>query len=143
MSEGSDGPRDIRIAEDQHQAYVELTEDESSPFHEINKKDMFVFAMGYGFDQGLRTPIDGTTRALFNIESMSTKELWNARAVAVYETEDHSVLQDRGEVFTIAREYANGGMEQLYKKYTGPEDTFSELSNEIIEYGLDRLDVKE
>jgi dnd system-associated protein 4 len=139
MPEETSGPRDIRIAEEQHPFYVELTEDEASPFHEVTKTDLFMFALGYGFDLGVRTPIDGSTRALFNIDSLTTDQLWNIRAIAVHETEDHEILRDRSEVFKIAKEYAHGGMEQLHKNYTGPNDTFSELSREIIQYGQTRL----
>jgi hypothetical protein len=139
MPEESSGPRDIRIAESQHPYYVELTEDEASPLYGTTKTDLFVFAMGYGFDIGVRTPIEGGTRALFNIDSLSSKQLWNTRAIAIHETEDHETLRDRSKVFKIAREYAHGGMEQLHNNYTGPDDTFSELSREVIEYGQKRL----
>lgn len=139
MPEESSGPRDIRIAESQHPYYVELTEDEASPFYDTTKTDLCVFAMGYGFDLGVRTSIDENTRALFNIDSLTSDQLWNIRAIAIHETEDHDILRDRGEVFTIAREYAHGGMEHLHSNYTGPDDTFSELSKEAIEYGQERL----
>lgn len=139
MPKETDAPRDIQIAEDQHTAYVELTEDESSPFSEVQKMDLFVFAMGYGFDQGLRVPIDGSKRALFNVSSMSDAQRWNFRAIAVQEKEDHSILRDKKQVYKIGREYANGGMEQLYKIYTRPGDTFSELSSELVRYGDKRL----
>ena len=138
MFEKSSGPRDIRIAEDQHPLYVELTEDESSPFYNVTKTDLFIFAMGYGFDQGLRTPISGNTRALFNIDSLDTNQLWNIRAIAVYETESHEVLRDRKQVFDIAREYAHGGIDNLHKNYASPGDTFSDLTNEIVKCGESR-----
>jgi len=139
MPEESSGPRDIRIADEQHHMYQELTEDEASPFYETTKTDMFVFAMGYGFDQGLRTEITDSRRALFQIRDLSSAQDWNVRAIAVYEKEDHRVLQDKSEVYQIAVEYAHGGMDQLYKQYTSPGDFFSEISSEIIQYGIQRL----
>lgn len=141
MSDESSGPRDIRIEEEQHTKYQELSEDSDSPFEGIQKKDLFIFAMGYGFDQGLRKPIDDSTRALFNIDSLTEDQHWAIRAVAVHEEEDHEILRDRTEVYEIAREYANGGMDQLHSVYTRPGDFFGELSSDIITRGEERLDV--
>lgn len=142
MTEETSGPRDVRIDEAQHGKYKELTEDSGSPFESLQKKDLFVFAMGYGFDQGLRKPIDGSTRALFNIDSLTEEQQWNIRAVAVNEQEDHEILRDKTAVYKIAREYANGGMDQLHNVYTRPGDFFGELSSELLAYGETRLEME-
>lgn len=141
MPTNTNVPRDIRIAESQHPDYAELTEDASSPFSHIQKKDLFIFAMGYGFDQGLRTSVESSTRALFNADSLTNMQTWTMRAIAVHEAEDHTVLRDPERVYTIAQEYAHGGMNQLHSVYTRPGDTFSDLSTEIVQYGEQRLDI--
>lgn len=126
-------PRDVRVPTDQREIYEELTSSADSPFDGERRTDLFVFAMGYGYDKGLRADFGGNTHALFQRQSLSEAQEWMIKSVAVDETEDPDVLQDGQETYQIAREYANGGLTRLYELYTGPQSLFNQLTQEVIE----------
>lgn len=127
-----DAPRDIRVPEGKQPMFKELTSSPDSPFFEQDMKDVFVFAAAYGYDRGLRTELEDSRHALFNRASLTDDQVWMLKSIAVKETEDPETLKDGKEVYEIAREYANGGIDQLYTQYTGPENMFSNLSKNII-----------
>jgi dnd system-associated protein 4 len=142
MSDGSDGselqsfddgaPRDVRVPAAQREIYDELTSSSDSPFDEETRTDLFMFAMGYGYDQGLRADFSGETHPLFQRESLSDAQEWILKSVAVRETEDPDVLQQGKETYQIAREYANGGLDRLHELYAGPQNLFEQLTQEVI-----------
>ena len=131
--ESTDSPRDVRIEEEKHTFYVELSSDSRSPFENAQFKDIFVFAMAYGFRHGHRVPLEGETRALINRSSLSEAQQWIVKSVAMKEVEDGQILQDGSQIYDIAHAYANGGIKELYKSFKGPGDSFRELSSEVIE----------
>lgn len=133
VSDEGSGPRDIRIPEGKQPMFKELTTNSDSPFHEETMTDLFVFAASYGHDAGLRTELEDSRHALFQRSSLSESQVWILKSISVKETEDPDVLQDDTRIYKIAREFANGGIDQLYTRYTGPNDLFSELSKSIIE----------
>jgi dnd system-associated protein 4 len=125
-------PRDIRVPTAQREIYEELTSSTDSPFDGETRTDLFVFAMGYGYDQGLRADFSGDTHALFQRQSLSDAQEWMLKSVAVRETEDPDVLQNGKETYLIGREYANGGLNRLYELYTGPQNLFEQLTRDVI-----------
>lgn len=126
-------PRDVRVPAAQREIYDELTSSADSPFDGETRTDLFVFAMGYGYDQGLRADFSGDTHALFQRQSLTEAQEWMLKSVAVRETEDPDVLQDGKESYQIAREYANGGLDRLYELYTGPQNLFEQLTRDVIQ----------
>lgn len=133
MSDSGPGPRDIRIPEGKQPMFKELTTNSDSPFYDEDMTDLFVFAATYGYNTGLRTELEDSKHALFQRNSLSESQVWILKSIAVKETEDPEVLQDDVKIYEISREFANGGIDQLYTRYTGPTDLFSELSKSIIE----------
>jgi dnd system-associated protein 4 len=127
-----DAPRDIRIPEGKRPLFKELTTSSDSPFFDQNMNDLFVFAAAYGYDKGVRTELEDAKHALFNRDSLGDDQVWILKSIAVKETESPETLRDGAEVYQIAREYANGGIDQLYTDYTGPNHMFSSLSKDII-----------
>jgi len=125
-------PRDIRIPEAKQPMFKELTTNSDSPFADQDMKDLFVFAAAYGYDQGLRTELEDSRHAMFNRDALTGDQVWILKSIAVKEIESPEVLRDGAEVYEIAREYANGGIDQLYTRYTGPGDMFSSLSTDVI-----------
>ncbi|MDL0123493.1 hypothetical protein [Halobacterium salinarum] len=132
MTEESSGPRDIRVPEAKQPMFKELTENSDSPFFEETMTDLFVYAASYGYNRGLRTELEDSKHALFQRASLSESQVWILKSLAVKETEDPTILKDQAKIFEIAREFANGGIDQLYTEYTGPNNMFSQHSKSII-----------
>lgn len=131
--EETDPPRDIRIEEEKHPYFDELSGDTRSPFHDADYKDIFVFAAAYGFHIGSRVPLEGQTRALVNRPSLTESQEWIVKSIAIKEVEDGRILRDGGQMFDIIHAYGNGGLEDLYKMYKRPGNMYKELSNQVIE----------
>jgi dnd system-associated protein 4 len=131
--EVTEAGRDIHIQDDKHSKYTEMIKDTTSPFHETEYTQLFMFAMVYGWQNAGRIELSGGTRALFNRSSLSDQQEWIIKSIAVKEDRDADVLKDEKRVYKIAQEYANGGIDVLHSTYVNPEDTFSEISTEIIQ----------
>lgn len=132
VPEESSAPRDIYIPEAKQPMFKELTENSDSPFFEENMTDLFVYAAAYGHNRGLRTELEDSKHALFQRNSLSDSQVWILKSIAVKETEDPTILKDEARIFEIAREFANGGIDQLYTEYTGPNNMFSQHSKRVI-----------
>ncbi|QLD89107.1 hypothetical protein HWV07_08720 [Natronomonas salina] len=132
MGDLENAPRDITIPEEKQPMFKELTSNSDSPFFNEDMKDLFVFSAAYGYDRGLRTELEDTRHALFNRASLSDDQVWILKSIAVKETESPETLKDGAELYEVVREFANGGIDQLYTQYTGPNDMFSSLSKNII-----------
>lgn len=133
MSEQLSAPRDIRIPEAKQPLFKELTTSSDSPFCGQDMKDLFVLAAAFGYSRGLRTDLEDVGHALFNREALSESQVWILKSIAVKETEDPETLKNGKLIYEIAREYANGGVDELYSQYTGPVDMFANLSIDVIE----------
>jgi len=125
--------RDYNIPEDKHDLYKELQESEESPFTEADLNEIFVFAVAYGSRKAGRTPLDGSTRALFSRATHNDQTHWLIRSIAVAEERTTDVLIDGKLVKEIAEEYANGGITELHSKVFGPGDPLIELSDDVIQ----------
>lgn len=125
--------RDVRIESSKRDLYEELQENSESPFQGAELTKIFLFAMAYGTKKAGRTPVSGETRALFNRSSLTEDDRWIIKSIAVREERTTDVLKDEKHVFKIAMEYANGGIDELHGKVTGPGDALVELSDEVID----------
>lgn len=125
--------RDIRIEDDQRELYDALVEEEDSPFYDMRRKDLFMFAVGYGRRKGGRKELSGAGHALFNRSSLSDTQEWIIKAVAVKEEESADVLRDEKYVYEVAREYAKAGIEELHKKSLGPSNAFNDLLRDVTD----------
>lgn len=136
--EQSDAPRDITIEDEKRMKYEELSTNERSPFHEAELNDIFVFAVAYGFDQGLQVPLEGDRRALANVSALSRQQEWLIKSIVIKHFEDGGVLKDGSRIYKIAQEFANGGIDELYSLHQRPGDSFKELSEDVIQVHEDR-----
>jgi dnd system-associated protein 4 len=132
VPEESSAPRDIYVPEAKQPMFKELTENSDSPFFEETMTDLFVYAAAYGYNQGLRTELADSKHALFQRSSLSESQVWILKSVVVKETENPDILKDEARIFEIAREFANGGIDQIYTEYTGPNNMFSQHSKKVI-----------
>ncbi len=129
--EETEAPRDVAIERSKRGLYEELRTTDSSPFYEVELRDLFLFAMGYGRQKAGRVELDGDLHYLFGRTTLSDEQKWVVRSVAVKETRDPDVLRDERMVYTIAQEYANSGIEKLHGKVFGPDEALNELASEL------------
>lgn len=129
--EETDPPRDVTIERSKRELYEELRTTEDSPFYDVELRNLFLIALGYGRQKAGRTELDGESHALFGRVQLSGEQLWILKSVAVKETRDPDVLRDERRVYTIAQEYANSGIEKLHGKVFGPDEALNELTSEL------------
>lgn len=135
--EDTDPPRDVSIEKSKRKLYEELQESEDSPFKGVELNEIFLFALAYGTRKAGKTPLSGDRHALFNRSSINDNKQWVIRSIAVREKRTTEVLQDGKQVYQIAMEYANGGIDELHGKVFGPADALIELSDEIMDMAND------
>jgi hypothetical protein len=125
--------RDMRIEKKSSEMYNTLVESEDSPFYKQDRKDLFIFAMGYGRKKAGRREVNAN-HALFGLTALSDEQDWIIKATAVKHEGDPGVLRDERQVYEIAREYAKAGIHKLHSKYLGPDDTLSELVQDVAKF---------
>lgn len=105
----------IAIEEQLHDIYRQLSsgsDPEFAPFEEL--KDVFLMAACLGFQRGKRRELSSERRDVVRWETLSQEtDVPVLHAIALADAGAVDVLQDRGEVLTIAEEYANEGIHQL------------------------------
>jgi hypothetical protein len=75
-------------------------------------------------------------------EEYLTEDNWHIiKSVAVNEKKSMEILENKNEMFTIAEEYANAGIKDLYEWYDGNEYDFIEIIEEFLigEYDYQRI----
>jgi hypothetical protein len=94
--------------------------EKDSPFAGCQNKDIFLAAMIIGYNEG--TKIELTKKEGYVREEYLTKEdLAMIKSIAVAETGDLKILLDKKKVFSIAEEYATGGIALLLQQVFGQE----------------------
>lgn len=112
----------------------DLLKDKDSPFAGKGNKELFLMAMIIGFRNGTRVKLD--TRDTFaRIEYLNSKEKSIIKAIAVAEDGDLNVLLDKKKFYSIAEEYAAGGIKLLKKKVFGgePGSYFKKLESDLLD----------
>lgn len=131
--EKQEAARDVLIERSKRELYEELQSADESPFLDTTLTDIFLFAMAYGSKKSGKSELKGDTQALFNRSSLNDDKRWLIRSLAVREHRTTEVLKDGKEIYRIAMEYANQGIEDLHGKVFGPSDALIDLSDEVIE----------
>ena len=91
-----------------------IAEDSSSIFKKKEMVDVFIYAMGLGYDAAKPHPLEKRVSSL-NPSAVSWQMRWLMRAVAVTHTQDLNIILNHKEVAKIAEEYANAGIHILRK----------------------------
>lgn len=131
--EETDPSREIGVDPDKHSMYKDLETKPSSPFYEEELVDIWLFTVGYGRQHGEREPLPGNKKWMVRMTSLNENHEWIVKSVAIEETGTADVLQDGKQVFTIAQEYANAGIELLHKVVTDTDrDSISELTADVV-----------
>jgi hypothetical protein len=92
--------------------------EKDSPFAGSQNKDVFLAAMVTGYHEGGRVPLK-TREGYFMRSYLKDPELALIRAIAIAEENSLNVLLDEQKVFSIAEEYAAGGIQLLKAKVFG------------------------
>lgn len=112
-------PRDLDIEETEHEKFKELAEEEIFKQSVAPMKQIFLYAMALGWYNKTRKPLK-KRRASIPSSALRDKELWLLYAIAYTETNDINTILKGEDVAKIVEEYANGGIEELYRIIKDP-----------------------
>ena len=131
-------PDRLNIRKSDRKDYDRLLE-KDSPFAGKENKDLFMMAMIIGFQEGSRTPLD-KKEGFVRIEYLNEREKSVIKAISVTEGGDLSVLADKRKVYSLAEEYAAGGIKLLKGKvFSGGYGSFiKKLESELVE-GFEKI----
>jgi hypothetical protein len=113
----TEAPRELAIEKSKHPFYDKLKKGEYLP--EFKGQEMvylFAMAMAYGVYHKKRKPLKGFQRSVSR--SFMEKEFgWLIKAVAISVSEEGvDVIPDQANIYKIAEEYANGGIELIERQ---------------------------
>ncbi|WP_411964687.1 hypothetical protein [Haloferax sp. YSMS24] len=129
----TDPSREIGVDPKKHPLYKDLETKPNSPFYEEELVDIWLFTVGYGRQHGQREPLPGNKKWMVRMTSLDDDAEWIVKSVAIKETGTTDVLIDGKEVFKIAQEYANSGIELLHDEVTNSDsDSLSELTADVV-----------
>jgi len=109
-----------------------------SEFKQMENKDLFLLAVLFGYENSSKRKLahsDKTQSGLTRERYLSDEDNAILKAIAIDFTDDLSVIEDITKVYSIAEEYANGGIEYL-KEFVFSPGTFtkkysSKLKNKL------------
>jgi len=109
-----EGPKVINVGKRDKKDFDLLKEDKSSFFYGRDHKEIFIMAMVYGFLNNSSKPLgEKHEGGHCRVETLSEKDITLIKALAVKKTGSLDVLLDLKEVYSIAEEYATGGISYL------------------------------
>lgn len=105
-----------------------------SPLEKKSNKDLFILALSIGYFEGIRLELDNK-EGFVRTEYLSDKDKSLISALAVAEEGSLDVLLDKKKVYSIAEEYAAGGIRQLKERvFSGGYASFSKvLESEMLD----------
>lgn len=127
----TEAPRDVAIEANKRELYRELQERKRSPLYQTELRDLFINAMGIGQRRAHRVPLEGDRHYLFGRSSLSDKQAWIIKSVAVSHEQNPRVLRDEETVYTIAEEFANAGINLLHEQAFEPGEPLREFTAEL------------
>jgi len=88
---------------------------DNEEFFKNNKenKDLFLFAMVFGFINERRLPFTGKKLGYFLEKNLKYEDHILLNVLAIHETQSLDILNDKEKIFNIAEEYAHGGLKLL------------------------------
>jgi len=106
-------PDRLYIDESARDLYEKIKDE--SIFKGKNRKEQFLFAMAVGFKNNIKIPIK-KTEGLFLEKDLKPEDEALINAIAIYDAASIDILSNKGQVYKIAEEYANGGIRILVDK---------------------------
>jgi len=95
--------------------------EKDSPLVGYDYKYIFMLALTIGFVEACRLVLESSKEELTRIEYLNGKEKSIIKAIAVAETQDLNVLLNINKIYSIAEEYAAGGIKLLIQKVLSVE----------------------
>ena len=97
-----------------HKLFRDLVDLKGSLLYGRDLKDVFILSMAFGFRLGKKKPLE-KRQEVADITVFSEQQITLIKAVAVTSEKNLEVLLDKKRIFTIAEEYANGGILLLHE----------------------------
>lgn len=101
------------------------------PLNKERKKytrDIFKLALAFGYDNNSRLPLESKDNFLNKTNfGDALPSLINALAITKSDKGINILADASGEIYKVAEEYANGGLELLNSKYNDGDEEFIEL----------------
>ena len=131
-------PDRLYIGKSDKKDYDRLLE-KDSPFAGRENKDLFMMALIIGFHEGTRAKLE-KKEGFFLLYHLNDKENSIIKSIAVAEEGDLNILLDKKKVYSIAEEYAAGGIKLLKDKVLsgGYGSYIKKLESELID-GFERI----
>lgn len=108
------GPKVINVGKKDKKDFDLLTKDKGSYFYGRDHKEVFIMAMVYGFlNNSSKTLGEKHSGGHFRVDTMNERDITLIKALAVHKTGSLDVLLDLKEVYSIAEQYATGGISYL------------------------------
>lgn len=117
----SDVSRVIYIEEKDKEDYDRIAE--TKPFKNLGLKEIFILALALGYKKGVRLPLKHK-KDIIREEYLSDEDRSIINAIAIAETGNFEILEDKKEVYKIVEEYANTGFTILKKKATNVDGSY-------------------
>jgi dnd system-associated protein 4 len=136
----TNAPRDLRYSDKHSKMYEDLKTDASlSPFAGATYKDIFLYAMAYGYRHGLSEDLE-KPRPNIPLSVFSEEEQWLIKSIAVSEASSLEILSDEKSVYETAERYANGALETIYAEVFGgkPGEPYKRMMQDIWDELEDR-----
>lgn len=108
----SKAPDRVHVRKQDIEEFRIMIQERDSPFFKRDNKDVFIMAMILGFNKNHRIPLD-KKEGFIRVEYLSTEEKSLIKAIAIHAEGGLKVLLDKQKVYSIAEEYAAGGMQYL------------------------------
>ena len=110
--------------------------DTDSPFAKSDNKDIFIAAMIVGYSESSKIEL-GRKEGYFFSDNLKASELALIRAIAISEAGNLNVLMDESKMFSLAEQYATGGVKLLKNRvFSGEYGSYAKKleSNLLKEY---------
>ncbi len=109
-----EGPKVINVGNRDKKDFDLLKEDKSSFFYGRDHKEIFLMAMVYGFLNNNSKPLgEKHSGGHCRVETLNETDMTLIKAIAVKKTGGLDVLLNLKEVYSIAEQYATGGISYL------------------------------
>lgn len=111
--------------------YSEMVrKDSDTPFSDMLRSDVFIYAMSLGFNAKRKTPFHKDERSnSLPAGAFNGSKRWLMRALAVSDTGELETILDNNKVVQIAESYANTGIDilkDLYSQHKNEDNTVYE-----------------
>ncbi len=103
------------------QDVFEQLREKGSPFEGTDNKDIFIAAMVRGYHEGCRISLK-SREGFFRWDNLIDSEKALIKSIAIAEEKDLKVILDKQKIFTVAEEYATGGVHLLKQKVSGIDE---------------------